>query len=98
MKNIASLLIVILMIGTASCQDSKDKKAPQSVVANFQAKFPGETNPDWHLDSNGLWEANFKIEGERYRADFQPNGLWIETENSIKKSESKDAWLLVKEY
>ncbi|BAO56359.1 PepSY-like domain-containing protein [Nonlabens marinus] len=91
MKNIASLFILILVIGTASCQDSKDKKAPQSVVANFQAKYPGETDPDWHLDSNGLWEANFKINGERYRADFEPNGLWVETENSIKKSELPEA-------
>jgi hypothetical protein len=74
------------MLGSASCQDSKQSKVPQSVVANFQAKYPGETDPDWELDDNGLWEANFKINGEKYRADFNPNGLWIETENSIKKS------------
>ena len=87
MKNIISTLTVILIIGTASCQEAQDKKAPQSVVANFQAKYPGENDPDWHLDSNGYWEANFKIDGEKYRADFEPNGLWIETENSIKRSE-----------
>ena len=54
-------------------------------------KYPGENNPDWELDSNGLWEAHFKIDGEKYRADFQANGLWIETENSIKDSKLPEA-------
>ena len=27
------------------------------------------------LDDNGYWEATLKLDGEKYRADFQENGL-----------------------
>jgi len=84
MKNIA--IVMMLLLGCTSCQDSKADKVPQSVMATFMAKYPGESDPDWHIDDHGLWEANFKMEGEKYRADFKPNGLWVETENSINTS------------
>ena len=45
--------------------------------------YPGEDDPDWHKDSNGNYESNFKIDGIKYRADYAPNGNWIETETSI---------------
>jgi hypothetical protein len=91
MKSLCFALIFLTVTLTASCQDSKKIKVPQSVEANFISKYPGENDPDWELDSNGFWEAHFKIDGERYRADFQSNGLWIETENSIKDSELPEA-------
>jgi hypothetical protein len=87
-----SLLIFFAIISiTASCQESKKMKVPQSVEANFMSRYSGENDPDWELDSNGFWEAHFKIDGEKYRADFQSNGLWVETENSIKDSELPEA-------
>lgn len=49
--------------------------------------YPGENDPDWHLDKNGNYESNFKIDGIKYRADFAPNGKWIETENTLSKKE-----------
>lgn len=91
MKKLCTLLFTFLVICVASCQEKSDEKVPLSVKANFESKYPGEDDPDWHLDDHGYWEANFKIDGEKYRADFEYNGLWIETENSIKKSELPDA-------
>jgi len=90
MKTTMTLLMSFLTI-IASCQDTKEKKVPQSVMANFQQKYPDENNPEWEIDANGNWEAQFKVNGEKYRADFLPNGLWIETENSIKKKNLPDA-------
>ncbi len=79
------------MITTVSCQnnkknkEAKDNKTPAIVSETFQKKYPGENDPDWEIDANGNYEAQFKKKGEKYRADFNPEGTWIETENSIKK-------------
>jgi hypothetical protein len=91
MKALLFLMFFAIISLTASCQESKNVKVPQSVEANFMSRYSGETDPDWELDSNGFWEAHFKIDGEKYRADFQSNGLWVETENSIKDSELPEA-------
>lgn len=91
MKAFIFLIIFTIISMSVSCQDSKKLKVPQSVEANFMSKYPGENDPDWALDSNGFWEAHFKVDGEKYRADFQSNGLWLETENSIKDSELPEA-------
>ena len=79
-------LCFLLSFHLVSCQDS-DGKVPEAVQKSFEAKYPGENDPDWGIDSNGNYEAHFKKKGEKYRADFAPAGNWIETENSIKASE-----------
>lgn len=85
MKFTISFLLFITAVSFGSCQSSQT--TPDAVKETFQKKYPGENDPDWHTDANGNWEANFKIKGEKYRADFLPNGDWVETENSIKDSE-----------
>ncbi|MGJ8685506.1 MAG: PepSY-like domain-containing protein [Nonlabens sp.] len=70
----------------ASCQE-KPEEVPEAVQSAFKAKYPDENDPDFELDSHGYWEAHFKKDGEKYRADFNPDGTWVETENSIKDSE-----------
>jgi len=72
---------------TLSCQNSKLGKAPKTVEKAFQTKYPGENDPDWEIDAHGNYESHFKQEGIKYRADFSPEGLWIETETSIKTKE-----------
>jgi hypothetical protein len=76
---------------TASCQKDKDQKVPQSVRAAFQEKYPGENDPDWKLDDHGYWESHFKIDGVKYRADFDQEGPWIETETSIDEDDLPEA-------
>jgi len=82
MKNTVLLLIAILAL---SCDNSASAQAPDAVKETFKAMYPGENDPDWHLDAHGNYEANFKKKGEKYRADYAADGTWIETENSIKK-------------
>ncbi|OAB80362.1 PepSY-like domain-containing protein [Cochleicola gelatinilyticus] len=89
MKLTLSILFFITAISFGSCQNSES--TPEAVKQTFQEKYPGENDPDWHTDAHGNWEANFKKKGEKYRADFKPNGDWIETENSIKDSELPQA-------
>jgi len=68
-----------------------DKGVPEVVKAAFEKKYPNEYKPEWNTDRNGNFEAEFKEDGERYRADFTPAGQWIETENSIKEKELPQA-------
>lgn len=83
-------MVGILSIGFLSCQEKKEKDSeqgnvPEAVKMAFQEKYPGENDPDWKQDENGYWESNFKKDGEEYRADFNSDGSWIETESSIKE-------------
>lgn len=84
MKKIKVLMLFILAF---SCQNIVKGQAPKAVQQAFEIKYPGENDPDWEIDSNGNYEAHFKKNDEKYRADFSPNGKWIETESSIKKNE-----------
>ncbi|WP_432410926.1 PepSY-like domain-containing protein [Rasiella sp. SM2506] len=91
MKKYFYSVVLVLVVTAVSCQNNNEKKkdkeskAPEAVQVAFQTKYPGENDPDWHLDAHGNYEANFKKKGEKYRADFNPDGTWVETENSIKK-------------
>lgn len=83
------VLLSFLTIGVVSCQENKKKdieedKVPEAVQMTFQKKYPGENDPDWKQDEHGYWESHFKIDGEKYRADFNADGSWVETENDIK--------------
>ncbi|MCM4156840.1 PepSY-like domain-containing protein [Gramella sp. AN32] len=93
MRKLTLLTLSILTLGILSCQEKKDEEkteksgVPEAVVAAFQKKYPGENDPDWQQDDHGYWESHFKIDGEKYRADFNADGTWVETENSIKKED-----------
>lgn len=90
-----TLIAFSFLIGcqSANGQDKKksDKEVPEAVRTTFQAKYPGEDDPDWHTDDHGYWESRFRIDGIRHRADFLPDGTWVETEVSIEKKQLPDA-------
>jgi hypothetical protein len=90
MKKMMLCLATFLTVSIVSCQE-KDDKVPDAVRATFQEKYPGENDPDWELDDHGNWESHFKINGEKYRADFKPDGTWVETENDIKEENLPEA-------
>ena len=75
--------IAILLFSLTGCA----QKTPDAVQSAFDKKYPQENSPEWEVDSNGNFEASFKKKGEKYRADFSPEGKWIETERSIKKKD-----------
>lgn len=85
LKNITLGLLAISMLGCMGQMSAQD--APDAVKKTFQKKYPGENDPDWHLDAHGNYESHFKIDGIKYRADFNPDGSWIETETSIDKKD-----------
>ena len=86
------LVLLVAISGLVACAQ-ENKKVPEEVQISFEKKYPEENDPDWHQDDNGNFEANFKIDGKHYRADFSPDGYWIETERSIKEKDLSKAIL-----
>lgn len=80
-------ILVVGLFLIFACGSESKAQAPDAVKKTFQAKYPGENDPDWHQDDHGYFEAHFKIDGIKYRADFNADGSWVETETSIKKKD-----------
>ncbi|APG59562.1 PepSY-like domain-containing protein [Christiangramia salexigens] len=94
MRKLPLFIVGCLSVGLLSCQEKKEDNntgVPEAVQSAFIKKYPGETDPDWEQDDHGYWESHFKIDGEKYRADFNADGSWVETENDIKKENLPDA-------
>lgn len=80
-------LILLAVIIAMSCNTSVKAQAPEAVKKTFKKMYPGENDPDWHKDDHGYYEANFKIDGIKYRADYNADGTWVETETSIDEND-----------
>lgn len=80
MKTLNIFIFCLLLV---SC-NKEQVTIPIAVQDAFEIKYPNEINLYWEIDANNNFEAHFKKQGKKYRADFSPQGLWIETENSIK--------------
>lgn len=78
-----NFFLIIFICFFLSCQ----AQAPEKVQQAFEEKYPNENDPNWMIDKNGNFESHFKKDGKHYRADFAPDGKWIETERSIKKKD-----------
>jgi len=83
MKKIVLFSILTCLCLFVNCS----AQAPEEVKKAFEEKYPGEKHSNWKIDRNGNYESHFKKDGKKYRADFTPQGIWIETERSIKKKE-----------
>lgn len=100
MKSLFLLFLLSLVLFSCDSENSEERKKlakkankediPVAVLTSFQKKYPDEKSPDWGVDKNGWYEAHFKKDDEKYRADFRPTGEWIETENDIKEKNLPD--------
>ena len=85
MKKTPLYSLIFLVTLTLSCTNTSHAQLPEVVKTSFKAKYPNEKPNDWEIDAHGNYEFHFKKNGEKHRADFLANGIWIETEISIKK-------------
>ena len=79
------LITLFVSLFFFSCQTKAQERTPEVVKQSFKAKYPEENDSNWHMDKNGNFETHFKKGDDNFRADFAPDGKWIETEESIKK-------------
>jgi len=70
------------MPNVASKQDVPD------IIANaFKEKFANATDVSWGKEDENEFEAEFKIDGRDYSANYDTKGTWLETEYTITKEE-----------
>lgn len=77
-----------------ACTDgslSAQAKTPEAVTMAFAAKYPEAKKVEWGRDRNDSHEAHFELNGTKLRADYNPDGSWIETEQSIDWGDLPDA-------
>ena len=74
-----------LLVGATvvSCAQS----TPAKVTEAFKAKFPNAKSVEWEKENDTEWEAEFKLNGVEYSANFSTDGMWKETEHEIKVNE-----------
>ncbi len=90
--SLAAILLVTLLYGACHPSSAKAQDdVPEVVVNRFLELYPAAEAVDWNIDRNNSFEAHFQVKGNKARADFEPNGTWIETEESIKWDELPEA-------
>lgn len=72
---------------TAAAFQVNAQDVPQKVKENFSKKFPNAQKIRWDKEKENEWEAEFKMNGKGYSANFTNDGVWKETESEIKPSE-----------
>ncbi len=88
MRNLSIILVLAIAFFSQSCaQDEASQEAPAAVKNAFSQKFPAAKKVKWEKENANEWEAEFKMNGKEYSANFTANGDWAETEYEIKKSD-----------
>lgn len=89
MKNLIFIVTILVAFSFSAC--GQKENVPAKVKTSFAQKFPGATKVRWDKENANEWEAEFKLGGKSYSANFSTDGIWMETEHEIKKSEIPDA-------
>lgn len=84
MKTIKLLSAGLMLTGLMACAQKND--VPKVVTDAFAKKFTSATSVKWDKESDTEWEAEFKMDGTAYSANFESNGTWKETEHEIEIS------------
>jgi len=86
MKNVTILMAVVVMVLSQACAQS-NSQVPGKVKTAFDQKFPNAKKVKWDKENSSEWEAEFKMNGKEYSANFASDGTWKETEYEIKRSD-----------
>ncbi len=85
MRNLIILMLLVSSMAYTAC--GQKSNVPEKVKTAFTEKFPDATKVSWDKENATEWEAEFKMNGKEYSANFDNNANWKETEYEIKKSE-----------
>jgi hypothetical protein len=86
MKTFITLFSALLLL-SFSVFGQTAKQAPEKVKSAFSQKFPSATKVEWGKEGDKEWEAEFKLNGIEYSANFDNEGKWLETEYEISLKE-----------
>lgn len=81
--------MILAIFSFSACGQKTD--VPAKTKTAFDQKFPTAKKVKWDKENETEWEAEFKMNGEEYSANFTSDGTWMETEYEIEKSEIPEA-------
>jgi len=79
-----SLPFLLLFVSPAQAQKKNHQEVPAPVLKTFKSKFSAAGKAKWEMEDEATWEAEFKMNGKEYSAEFDPDGKWLETEEYIR--------------
>jgi hypothetical protein len=80
------LIFILVSLGFTACNQGH-QSVPENVLTAFSKKFPAAEKIKWAQENKMEWEAEFKINGKDYSANFDESGSWMETEYAIPEKE-----------
>lgn len=87
MKKAIFAVIILMTVGTCYLTAGNEKNVPEKVKTAFAQKFKGATDVKWSKEDKNEWEAEFKLNNKSTSANFDVQGMWLETEYAITASE-----------
>ncbi len=84
MKTLNLIAVTFAVISLTAC--AQKTNVPENVVNAFNQKFPDAKSVKWDKENDTEWEAEFKLNGEEYSANYSTDGAWKETEHEIETS------------
>lgn len=87
MKNLILSVVVFAIFSISPACSQQKKHVPEAVKTAFAKKFPNAKKIKWGQEDAKEWEAEFKMNGKDYSANFDNKGSWKETEYEINESE-----------
>jgi hypothetical protein len=86
MKTLVLIFSAVLLMDFSS-YGQPGKAVPANVTDAFSRKFPAATKVEWGRESEKEWEAEFRMDGKEYSANFDNSGIWAETEYELTTKE-----------
>lgn len=77
--------MIVMVFSFVAC--AQKGNVSQNAKEAFTQKFPNAENVSWDKENNNEWEAEFKMNGLEYSANYSENGDWLETESEIATNE-----------